>query len=187
MFEDRPFLIALALLSSIVMARGQATYWIARLVTEQALRRTHPTEGWRAGVHQWLQGEGLARGRRSIERWGLIVIPLCHLTVGFQTLVLGAAGVMRIGWVRFTLAQLPGALAWGTIYATIGFAAWEAGMAAAAGSPWGAAGLVVIVLLVVALVLIRRSRAKLVRDEVVGHLPAEGSGLTCRGTQRGLR
>lgn len=174
MFEDRPFLIALALLFGIAMARGQGTYWIARLVTEQALRHTHPTQGWQATVHRWLQGEGLARGRRSIERWGLVVVPLCYLTVGFQTLVLAAAGVMRIGWVRFTLAQIPGALAWGAIYATIGFAAWEAGMAAAAGSPWGVATLVLLVLLAIALVLTRRSRARLVRDEVAGTLPAEG-------------
>lgn len=170
MFEDRPFLIALAALSAIALARGQATYWIARVVTEQTLRHTHPVEGWKATVHHWLQGEGMARGRRSIERWGLVVVPLCYLTVGFQTLVLGAAGVMRIGWPRFTLAQVPGALAWGTIYATVGFAAWEAGMAAAAGSPWGLAGLLLIVVAVAALVLTRRTRARVLRAEVEDQL-----------------
>lgn len=160
MFSDSPFWVAFAALFGIAMARGQATYWIARVVTEQALSHTHPTDGWRARVHRWLQGEGLARGRGSIQRWGLVVIPLCYLTVGLQTLVLAAAGVMRIGWGRFTLAQIPGGLAWALIYATIGFAAWEAAMAAAAGSPWGLIGISVIVVGVVALVLFSRSRSR---------------------------
>jgi membrane protein DedA with SNARE-associated domain len=172
-FEDTPFWIAFGALFLGALARGQGTYWIARVVTQQALSRTNPTEGWRASVHQWLQGEGLARGRRSIERWGLLVIPLCYLTVGFQTLVLAAAGVMRIGWFRFTVAQVPGALAWALIYATVGFAAWEAGVAAAAGSPWGALGLLAILALGVALVLTRRARARLVARELEGQLSPE--------------
>lgn len=170
MFEDTPFWIAFGALFLGAMLRGQGTYWIARVVTQQALSRTSPTGGWRAAVHQWLQGEGLARGRRSIERWGLLVIPLCYLTVGFQTLVLAAAGVMRIGWIRFTLAQVPGALAWALIYATVGFAAWEAGVAAAAGSPWAALGLAVIVALVVGLVLTGRARSRLVAQELEDQL-----------------
>lgn len=159
-WETAPFWVALLGLSAIGLARGQATYWIARFVTEQTLRRVHPSEGWQAGVHAWLQGEGLARGRRSIERWGLVVVPLSYLTVGFQTLVLAAAGVLRIGWVRFTLAQLPGALAWGLIYATIGFAVWEAALLAAAGSPWALAGIVAVLVVVFATVVSRRVRTR---------------------------
>lgn len=167
MFSDSPFWVAFAALFGIAMARGQATYWIARVVTEQALSHTHPTEGWRARVHRWLQGEGLARGRGSIQRWGLVVIPLCYLTVGLQTLVLAAAGMMRIGGGRFTLVQIPGALAWALIYATIGFAAWDAALAAAAGSPWGLVGIGVIVLGLFALVLLSLSRSR--RSRSVDH------------------
>jgi membrane protein DedA with SNARE-associated domain len=148
----------------IAMARGQGTYWIARAVTEQALRRTHPVAGWRASVHQWLQGEGTARGREAIERWGLVMIPVCYLTVGFQTLVLAAAGMLRIGWPVFTLAQVPGALAWALIYSTIGFAMWQASLAAAAGNPLGLAGLIAI-LLVVGLTVVLSHRRK---DEKAG-------------------
>jgi membrane protein DedA with SNARE-associated domain len=159
-WETQPFWIALLGLYAIATARGQATYWVARFATEQTLRRVHPATGWQAGVHAWLQGEGLARGRRSIERWGLVVVPLSYLTVGFQTLVLAAAGVLRIGWLRFSLAQAPGALAWGLIYATIGFAVWEATLAAAAGSPLALAGLTALVLVVVATLVSRRVRAR---------------------------
>ncbi|HLS39358.1 MAG TPA: hypothetical protein VK038_01180 [Ornithinicoccus sp.] len=159
-WETAPFWVALLGLSAIAMARGQATYWIARLVTEQALRRVRPAEGWQARVHAWLQGEGIAHGRRSIERWGLVVVPLCYLTVGFQTVVLAAAGVLRITWLRFSLAQLPGALAWGLIYTTIGFAAWEAILLAAAGSPWALAGLIALLVVLVATLVSRRARAR---------------------------
>lgn len=159
-WETAPFWVALLGLSAIAMARGQATYWIARLVTEQALRRVRPAQGWQARVHAWLQGEGIAHGRRSIERWGLVVVPLCYLTVGFQTVVLAAAGVLRIAWLRFSLAQLPGALAWGLIYTTIGFAAWEAILLAAAGSPWALAGLIALLVVLAATLVSRRSRAR---------------------------
>jgi len=159
-WETAPFWVALLGLSAIAMARGQATYWIARLVTEQALRRVRPAEGWQARVHAWLQGEGIAHGRRSIERWGLVVVPLCYLTVGFQTVVLAAAGVLRITWLRFSLAQLPGALAWGLIYTTIGFAAWEAILLAAAGSPWALAGLIALLVVLAATLVSRRARAR---------------------------
>ena len=51
----------------------------------QTLRRTAPTTGWRAGVHAWLRGDGVARGRASLQRWGLVMVPLAYLTIGFQT------------------------------------------------------------------------------------------------------
>lgn len=157
---EGPFWIALTGLFLIAMARGQGTYWIARVVTEQALRRTHPVEGWRARVHTWLQGEGPARGRAAIHRWGLVAVPLCYLTVGFQTLVLAGAGMLRIGWVRFTLAQIPGALAWGLIYATIGFAVWAAALNAVAGSPLALAGLLAILLVVATTVAVSHRRRR---------------------------
>lgn len=121
----------------VATLRGQATYWLARLVTEQADLRigrvdpdagdgTSSTDGGRlVAVRRWLEGASVARGRRAVRRWGLPAVPLCYLTVGFQTLVLAAAGVLRVRWIAFTLAQLPGALAWAAIYTTIGWAAWE--------------------------------------------------------------
>lgn len=156
---EGPFWIAFTGLFLIVTARGQATYWIARVVTEQALARTHPVTGWRASVHRWLQGDGPARGRAAIRTWGLVMVPLCHLTIGVQTLVLAGAGMLRIGWLRFTLWQIPGALAWALIYATIGFAVWQATLAAIAGSPLALAGLAAILLVVgTTMVLAHRRR-----------------------------
>ncbi len=97
-WEAQGFWISCVALLVVALGRGQLTYWVARLVTERSLARSHPTRGWQMRGHSWLQGDGLARGRGSLNRWGLVVIPLCYLTVGFQTLVLAAAGVMRIRW-----------------------------------------------------------------------------------------
>ena len=159
-WDDQGFIITFTVLLLVAMGRGQLTYWIARLVTERTLNRTRPTQGWQASVHDWLQGDGLARGRRSLHRWGLIVVPLCYLTVGFQTLVLAAAGVMRIRWAWFSLAQVPGAVAWSLIYSTIGFAVWQAGLAAAAGSGLALTAFVAIAVVYAATLVSRRVRAK---------------------------
>lgn len=157
-WEERGFVVAFVFLMLVAMLRGQATYWVARMVTEQTLRHTAPAAGWRAGVHAWLRGEGVARGRASLQRWGLVMVPLCYLTVGFQTLVLAAAGMIRIPWVRFTLAQLPGAAAWGLIYSTIGFAVWGAAIAALAGEPLAVAALAAVVVVVATTLALRRRR-----------------------------
>lgn len=157
-WEEQGFVLAFLFLMVVALLRGQATYWVARVVTEQTLRHTAPTTGWRAGVHAWLRGEGVARGRASLQRWGLVMVPLAYLTVGFQTLVLAAAGMIRLPWVRFTLAQLPGAAAWGLIYSTIGFAVWGAAIAALAGQPLAVAALLAVVLVVAATFALRRRR-----------------------------
>lgn len=155
-----PFWLVFSFLFAGAMVRGQGIYWAGRVVTEQALRRAHPTQGWRLRMHRWLQGEGAERGIEAIRRWGLAVVPFAYLTVGFQSMVMAGAGVLRIRWPRFTLVQVPGALAWAAIYSTIGFAVWEAALAAAAGSPWGLAGLTAGAVVLVATVAVRRRRTR---------------------------
>ncbi len=156
---DRPLWLAFSALYVIATARGQLTYWLARVASERATRRVLARDARRIasrvggagepsaddataagaaprrldGLARWLDGRGVGRGRRAIERWGPAAVPLSYLTVGFQTLVLASAGAMRIGWLRFSLAQIPGALGWALIYTTIGWAAWEAGLSRLAG------------------------------------------------------
>lgn len=143
MLKEHPFAVVFMFLYLLGTARGQGTYWLARVVTEQALARTRPMVGWRLRLHQWLAADGVGRGRALLNKWGLVAVPVCYLTVGVQTLVLAAAGVTRVRWLHFTLAQIPGALAWATIYSTIGFAAWYAAWRAAAGErPWLTAAVV---------------------------------------------
>jgi membrane protein DedA with SNARE-associated domain len=143
--------LAFTVLYLVATGRGQLTYWLARVVGDRAADRVsgEADTGRRAAVRRWLRSESVGRGRRAVERWGLVAIALSYLTVGFQTLVLAGAGLLRISWPRFTLAQFPGAVAWALIYTTIGWAAWEATLAAMAGQPLalvalGAAGLVLV-------------------------------------------
>ncbi|PID54515.1 MAG: hypothetical protein CSA58_03855 [Micrococcales bacterium] len=156
-WADAPFLVAWLVLYLIGTARGQGTYWLARWATHQALDRTATSTGRRAKVHEWLDGPMIRNGRHALERWGVPAIPLCYLTVGFQTTVLASCGVLRLSWLRFSLAQIPGAAAWALIYATIGFAAWQAALGTAAGSPAGIAVLIVLALLAVVAMLRYRS------------------------------
>lgn len=141
----------------VATGRGQATYWLARVVTDQTVSRV---EGRPVGDRwvRWLHGAQVARGRAAVQRWGLAAVPLCYLTVGFQTMVLAAAGVLRLSWPAFTVAQVPGALAWALIYTTIGWAAWEVVLAALGGRPLALAAVLAVVVVVVATRLTRPRR-----------------------------
>ncbi|UNX53532.1 VTT domain-containing protein [Georgenia sp. TF02-10] len=159
-----PFWLVFAFMYSGATLRGQATYWVGRVVTEQTLARVRPRSGWALRAHRWLAGEGTERGIAAIRRWGLVVVPLSYLTVGFQTMVNAGAGVLRIGWGRYSLAQVPGALAWALIYSTVGWAVWTAALAAAAGSPAGLA-VILAAAVVVAAVVVRRRRRRRAGDD----------------------
>ena len=162
-----PFWLVFTFLTLGAMMRGQGIYWLGRIATVQTLRRTQPTGGWRLRAHQVLSGEGAQRGVAAIRKWGLIVVPVAYLTVGFQSMVMAGAGILRVHWLLFTLAQIPGAIAWGAIYSTVGFAVWNAGIAAAAGSPWGIAALAVLIAAIVVVVLLRRRRARQVDETLL--------------------
>lgn len=123
--RDRPIGLVFGFLFALSMARGQATYALAAWVTRQA--------GRREALATWASGPGVARGVAAVRRWGVAAVPLAYLTVGVQTLIFAAAGVMQMPWRVFTLAQIPGALAWAAIYSTIGWAAWQTAVAAVAG------------------------------------------------------
>ena len=160
-FRSWPMWAFFLLLFAASTVRGQCVYGLARWVTERALNR-ELTGRWRR-VHAWLTGDEVGRGVWVIRRWGLVAIPLCHLTVGVQTLVIAGAGVVRVPWPAFTLAQVPGSLAWATIYTTIGWAVWEAAVKGAVGSPLGLGVLVALAVMVVAWVWWRRRGASTAR------------------------
>lgn len=169
--QDRPLAVVFGVLFAAAMIRGQVIYGLARWAVERADRALldgapgapgapgasdGPAAGRRAALTRRLHGPGVASGAAFLRRWGVLAVPLAHLTVGFQTLVLLAAGAVRMSWVRFTAAQTPGAVAWATIYSTIGWAAWEALLASSTGElPFGVAllGLAAIALLIGATVL----------------------------------
>lgn len=141
------------------MLRGQAIYWLARLVTDRVLATGEPGPGWRLRVYLWLHSDGVTRGRAALARWGWPLVPFAYLTVGFQSLVMAAAGMVRMPLLTFTLAQVPGSIAWALIYSTVGFAFWGAFFAALQGNPIWLVLLVAALVLVVVVVRQRRRRA----------------------------
>lgn len=148
--RDQPFGILLVSLMVIVFCRAQATYWLGRLARAGANRTR---------LSRYLEGGRGNRATQLLDRYGLPAITLSFLTVGLQTAINATAGVLGIRWPRYTVAMLPGCLAWALIYATVGFAALEAWVALAAHSPYAPwIAVLVVVAVVVAVVLIRRRR-----------------------------
>lgn len=144
--------------------RGQATYWLGRAAISGAMRADAGPAWWRRTRARLARVEAGA-GRGVIQRVGLVAIPVAYLTVGLQSAIIFAAGLIGIRWARFSLAQIPGAMAWATIYSTIGFAAWTAVIRALAGD-WRVV-LGVLVLIVLALLAWGRVRARS-RDALIG-------------------
>lgn len=132
-------------------ARSQATYWIGRGVAAKVLgaRWSHRLEGART-----------KRAIASIERWGMPIVPLSFLTIGFQTAINGSAGLIRIGWLRYTLWAIPGWVMWSVLWTGIGFATVLGVLALAAHSPWALAGGVVLVVAVVTVIVLRLRRRR---------------------------
>jgi membrane protein DedA with SNARE-associated domain len=64
--------------------------------------------------------------QQTVARWGAPLVTLSFLTVGIQTLVNLAAGVMRMPLRRYLPALTVGAILWAFLYATVGFATFAA-------------------------------------------------------------
>ena len=146
--DGAPFVAIFAFFFTIVFVRTQATYWLARLVVIQMVGRTAPRTRTQARLQTWAQGPTAARGVAALNRWGVLAVPLSFFTVGFKTVVNAAAGLTQMPFGRYLPAMLVGSILHSTIYATVGWAAWEAALAAAAGSPYGVAVLVALVVAV---------------------------------------
>ena len=149
-FDNSPFGITFAALFGIVFLRAQGTYWIGRAVTAGLLHTR---------VASWMTSPRMTRAIDALHRWGLPVVTVSFLTVGFQTVVNAAAGLIRMPWLRYTIAMLIGCAAWAAIYATVGIAAFEASLALAARSPWALVAVLAVLLGVLGAVVVVRARS----------------------------
>ena len=154
-----PFLGVYTFLFFVVALRSTATFAIARYVNRLMLAGKEPTGGWRLRMWNWAHAAPTQHAVHQLRTRGLILIPLSFLTVGVQSVVILAAGLLGLSVPRYAAAAFPGWLAWAGIYSTIGFAVWGAAMKAAAGSPVGIAVIAVAALaLIVYVVHARRKR-----------------------------
>ncbi|WP_225754759.1 DedA family protein [Actinotalea sp. Marseille-Q4924] len=155
--ESWPFLWLYLFFVLGAALRSQALYWLGRGVAAGALRTR-----WA----ERLDGPRTRRAVRLIERWGMPVVPLSFLTVGLQSAVHGASGLLRLHWLRYTLWSVPGWLVWALVWSGGGTVALYGSVALAAESPWALAGVVVVVATVVTVLVLRRRRRREQRDAV---------------------
>ena len=108
-----PYPVAVAALFVVVMLRAGGTYaigWAAR----EGVRRSR--------LSRVMAKPRFARMQQVVARWGAPVVAVSFLTVGIQTLVNLAAGVMRMPLRRYLPALIVGSILWAFLYATVGFA-----------------------------------------------------------------
>lgn len=156
-----PYWLAVGVLSAMGLARGQMMYWLGRGVTESALRTSRKHQQSESVVRTgplrktmlWLDRGGADPGVRAIHRWGLVMVPLSYVTVGFQSMVQAGAGILRISWWKYLFAQLPGAFVWGLFYATGGFLVWKYLFSQAQTYPYRAAAVFVALVAVIAVIV----------------------------------
>lgn len=106
------------------------------------------------------------KARAFINRWGVIAVPLCFLTVGLQTAVIITTGFTKMPLRRWVPAMLLGTFIWACIYTTIGFAI----LAALGLEPWMfplALAIVITVLVIVSQLRERRINRETVENATV--------------------
>lgn len=162
--ESAPFAVIFGFFFAVAFVRTLVTYGIARIVAGQALDGTRSHNRVLARVHVWSLTPRARRATAFVHRWGVLAVPMSFCAVGTKTVVNAAAGLTRMPFTtRYLPALVAGCLIHATIYATVGWAAWTAALAAATGSVRVAVALGGFVLLTVLVVLharrVRRSRA----------------------------
>lgn len=128
----QPFGWAAAFLTAVAMVRSQCTYWAGRAVGAGLAR---------SRLSRVISADRMRKGVDALERWGWPIIPLSFLTIGFQTAVNASAGLVGWRWGRYTLAAIPGWIAWGLAYAAGLLAAIGAAVSLAARSGWALVGI----------------------------------------------
>ena len=156
--EPGPALV-LFLFCFAVTPRAQGTYWLGRAVAA-GLIKADGRGGIIGRLSKWLNGPTPKKGAAILNSWGIIVIPLCFMTVGLQTAVLAGAGLVRMSWIRFTLAMLPGAIAWSLLYGLAALAVWAAAISAVAGSPWTLAAIAALIAIAAIIYFAKKASTK---------------------------
>ena len=86
------------------IVRTCLVYWVAALAAKGSARLHRIREAMERPLYR--------KARAFINRWGVIAVPLCLLTVGFQTAVIVTTGFTRMPLRRWIPAILMGTLMW---------------------------------------------------------------------------
>ncbi|MCT1367250.1 DedA family protein [uncultured Kocuria sp.] len=141
--------------------RSSAIYGLARAASAGGRRASTINLAFDSAIYR--------RAEAVVHRWGVLAVPACYLTVGFQTAVLAVTGLTRMPLPRWIPAMLVGTLIWGVIYGTIGMAVVWAWLQ----RPWFAVLAIGVVIVAVVAVRYWRRRSRVVGDEASSELPRD--------------
>lgn len=154
-FDALPIEVALAFMWVVGIVRTSIVYALGALAAEGGARLDRIRKAMDSPLYR--------KARRLINRWGVIAVPLCFLTVGLQTAVIITTGFTKMPLRRWVPAMLLGTFIWACVYTTIGFAI----LAALGLEPWMfplALAIVITVMVIVAQLRERRINRETVED-----------------------
>ena len=154
-FDALPIEVALAFMWVVGIVRTSIVYALGALAAEGGARLDRIRKAMDSPLYR--------KARRLINRWGVIAVPLCFLTVGLQTAVIITTGFTKMPLRRWVPAMLVGTFMWACIYTTIGFAI----LAVLGLEPWMfplALAIVITVLVIVAQLRERRINRETVEN-----------------------
>ena len=154
-FDALPIEVALLFMWVVGIVRTSIVYALGALAAEGGSRLARIRNAMNSPLYR--------KARAFINRWGVIAVPLCFLTVGLQTAVIITTGFTKMPLRRWVPAMLAGTFMWACIYTSFGFAL----LAALGLEPWMfpvALAVVVTVLVVSAQIRERRINREPVED-----------------------
>ena len=154
-FDALPIEVALAFMWVVGIVRTSIVYALGALAAEGGARFDRIRKAMDSPLYR--------KARRLINRWGVVAVPLCFLTVGLQTAVIITTGFTKMPLRRWVPAMLLGTFIWACVYTTIGFAI----LAALGLEPWMFPLALAIVITV--LVIVSQLRERRINRETVAN------------------
>ncbi len=166
MLDNLPYPLVYTVFFVGSMIRANATYWLGRGARKG---------GDNSRAARRLASPVVRRAETVVARAGAPAVALSFLTVGVQTAVNFAAGVLRMPLWHYEIGAVVGALMWAGIYSTIGFAVFGAWVGQ---SPWLwlSAAIALVVLVVVATRVTSRRLDATPAYAALADVPEPGSG-----------
>lgn len=154
-FDALPIEVALAFMWVVGIVRTSIVYALGALAAEGGARLDRIRKAMYSPLYR--------KARRLINRWGVVAVPLCFLTVGLQTAVIITTGFTKMPLRRWVPAMLVGTLMWACIYTTIGFAI----LAALGLEPWMFP--LALAIIITVLVIVSQLRERRINRETVAN------------------
>lgn len=156
-FDALPIEVALAFMWVVGIVRTSIVYAFGALAAEGGARLDRIRKAMDSPLYR--------KARRLINRWGVIAVPLCFLTVGLQTAVIITTGFTKMPLRRWVPAMLVGTFMWACIYTTIGFAI----LAALGLEPWMFP--LALAIVITAMVIVTQLRERRINRGTVENAP----------------